>query len=76
MLICMKIMKTQSIKSLHWQLRVYSVAKRSEGYVTWTEINAITKNGKQIVLVNSKLSADGNLTFVRSGNTNTAAVQV
>ena len=46
----------------NWHLRVYSVnRKRSDGNMTWRDINVPTTNGKHINLSNSTLSYDGNM---------------
>ena len=46
----------------NWHLRVYSVnRKRSDGNVTWRDINVSTTDGKHIDLSGSRLSYDGNM---------------
>ena len=48
-------------------LRVYSVdKKRSDGKVTWKDINVTTTDGKHINLLLSRLSYDGNMTIFLS----------
>ena len=51
----------------NWHLRVYSVdRKRSDGNVTWRDINVTTTDGKHINLSNSSLSYDGNMNIFLS----------
>ena len=53
----------------HWlyHLRVYSVdRRRSDGNVTWKDINVTTEDGKHIDLTNSSLAYDGNMTIFLS----------
>ena len=57
----------------NWHLRVYSVdRRRSDGNVTWRDINVTTTDGKHIVLSNSRLSYDGNMNIFLNDYNNTA----
>ena len=50
-----------------WHLRVYSVdRRRSDGNVTWRDINVITTDGKHIYLSQSSLSYNGNMNIFLS----------
>ena len=54
-------------------LRVYSVdRRRSDGNVTWRDINVPTTDGKHINLSNSRLSYDGNMNIFLSDSDNEA----
>ena len=57
----------------NYHLRVYSVdRKRSDGNVTWRDINVPTTDGKRIDLSNSSLSYDGNMNIFLSDYDNKA----
>ena len=54
-------------------LRVYSVdRRRSDGKVTWRDINVPTTDGKHINLLDSRLSYDGNMNIILSDCSNKA----
>ena len=57
----------------NYHLRVYSVdRRRSDGNVTWRDINVTTTDGKHIDLPYSRLSYDGNMNIFLSDRDNKA----
>ena len=59
--------------SKNYHLRVYSVdRRRSDGNVTWRDINVTTTDGKHINLLSSSLSYDGNMNIFLSDYDNKA----
>ena len=57
----------------NYHLRVYSVdRRRSDGNVTWRDINVTTTDGKHINLSDSRLSYDGNMNIFLSDRDNKA----
>ena len=58
--------------SKNCHLRMYSVDRRSDGHVTWRDINVSTTDGKHIYLPKSSLSYDGNMNIFLSEYRNTA----
>ena len=57
----------------NYHLRVYSVdRRRSDGIVTWRDINVTTTDGKHIDLSGSRLSYDGNMNIFLSDRDNKA----
>ena len=59
--------------NLNYRLRVYSLnRRRSDGNVTWRDINVTTADGKHIRLSYSRLSYDGNMNIFLSDYLNKA----